>query len=310
MTAEARAVEPSRARGFALIIVLLFLVLIAAIGSSLLVNARMETAIARNIRSNARAEALAQAGIAEAVFNQIDPVAPDRWKPDGSPHMLRLAEGELLIRITDENGKVNPNFASDALLAALFESAGVEQMQARRLGAAIADWVGPQTTPRPLGAKLEQYQQMGMNYGPPNAPVQSVDELQLVLGMTPQIFAAVRPYFTVYSGGQIDPKYAPPLVRRALSLVPQSSELDASEGSASDSNSVNDAAANQTATAASAAQPSADVAANGSESELNIDVVARLADGATFIRDAVVKLDAGSAKGYAVLDWRRGTADH
>lgn len=308
MTADGPEVRPTSARGFALIIVLLFLVLIAAIGTDLLANARMETAIARNIRSTARAEALAQAGVAEAVFNQIDPAVSGRWKPDGSPHRFRSAEGEFLVRITDENSKVNPNLSSDALLAALFESAGLEQMQARRLGAAIADWVGPQPTPRPLGAKLEQYQAAGKSYGPPNAPIQSLDELQLVLGMTPQIFAAVRPYLTIYSDGQTDPEYASPVVRRALSLVP-ASDSDADAGAATDQNAPNAAPSDQPATPASAPQPSTDAPANAPESVLDIDVVARLADGGTFVRDVVVKLDPGSTKGYAVLDWRRGTVD-
>ena len=40
-----------QARGFALIVVLWFLVLIAAIATYLLANARSETAVARNIRA-------------------------------------------------------------------------------------------------------------------------------------------------------------------------------------------------------------------------------------------------------------------
>ena len=53
-----------QSRGFALIVVAWYLVLLAAIGTYLLANARSETAVARNIRSAASAEALADAGIA------------------------------------------------------------------------------------------------------------------------------------------------------------------------------------------------------------------------------------------------------
>jgi hypothetical protein len=46
------------------------LVLIAAISTYLLANARSEMALARNVRAAATAEALADAAVAEAVYNQ------------------------------------------------------------------------------------------------------------------------------------------------------------------------------------------------------------------------------------------------
>lgn len=291
----------ARTQGFALLIVLWFLVLIAAIATYLLVNARTEIAIARNIRSGAAAEALADAGIAEAVFNQTDPVASNHWRLDGAPHRVRLATGEVTIRIMDENAKVNPNYATDGLLAALFEAAGIEQMQARRLGAAIADWVGPPSAPRPLGAKLEQYRAAGKSYGPPNAPVESLDELQLVLGMTPQIFAAVRPYLTVYTDtGTPDPSYAPPLVQRALLLAAREPVTEPPIGATASDNSGATNPGNSAAPSAAAGEP---------ETVLNVESIAHLPDGGTFVRDAVMKIDPDSPKGYDLRDWRRGNLD-
>lgn len=298
----------AQTRGFALLIVLWFLVLIAAIATYLLVNARMEIAIARNIRSSAAAEALADAGIAEALFNETDPLASNHWRLDGAPHRLRLAAGEVTIRITDENGKVNPNYATDGLLAALPQAAGIEQMQARRLGAAIADWVGASSAPRPLGAKLEQYRAAGKSYGPPNAAVESLDELQLVLGMTPQIFAAVRPYTTIYTDtGMPDPSYAPPPVQRALVLAEREpvTEPPIGAGTGPDATAADNSGAT---TPDSPAAPSA--AASGEpETVLRVEVIARLPDGGTFVRDAVVKVDLGSPKGYELREWRRGDLD-
>src|SRR5215467_11993537 len=86
-----------KTRGFALIVVLWFLVLIAAIGTYLLANARTETAIARNLRAAAGAEALADAGVAQTVFNLSDTVAPNRWKLDGTEHRFRLFDGEVTV---------------------------------------------------------------------------------------------------------------------------------------------------------------------------------------------------------------------
>src|SRR5262249_50687065 len=124
--------------------------------------------------------------------------------------------------VSDEGAKINPNRASDTLMSALFETTGLERERARRLGAAVADWVGPVTMTHPLGAKLAEYEAAGRSYGPPNAPVESLDELQLVLGMTPEIFATVRPYITIYTQRDApDAKNAPLVVQHALALAAQ-----------------------------------------------------------------------------------------
>ncbi len=300
--------KPRHSRGFALIVVLWFLVLIAAIGSYLMANARTETAIARNIRASANAEALADAGVAQAVFNLTGTVA-GRWKLDGEPHRLKLATGEVSIRVSDETAKINPNHAPPALMTGLFEAAGVDLARARRLGAAMADWVGANMEARPLGAKLQQYQDAGLSYGPPNAPVESLDELQLVLGMTQDIFSAVLPYLTIYTDGeQPDEKNASEIVRRALLLAAR--EPDDSAGVKDDS-----AVADSTNAAPSAALPPAAApapeapgaaGANATEAVVDVEVTAESIGGGVFVRHAVLRLDTNAPKGFVVLDWRHG----
>ena len=191
--------QERRSRGFALLVVLWFLVLLAAVGTYLMANARSETALARNLLVAAKADALADAGVAQAVFNLTDPMPTRRWLLDGAPHQIKLPGGDAVIRLRDEGAKINPNLASDALLAGLLQAVGIDPARAGRLGAAIADWVGSDENLRPLGAKLEQYKAAGRTYGPPNGPLESLDELQLVLGMTPEIYAAVRSYLTIYT---------------------------------------------------------------------------------------------------------------
>ena len=309
MSTTRPAGEPRRSRGFALIVVLWFLVLIAAIGSYLMANARSETAIARNIRASANAEALADAGVAQAVFNLTD-TAAGRWKLDGEPHRLKLATGEVTIRVSDETAKINPNHASPALITGLFEAAGVDLSRARRLGAAMADWVGTGMEPRPLGAKLKQYQDAGLSYGPPNAPVESLDELQLVLGMTQDIFSAVLPYLTIYTNGeQPDEKNASEVVRRALLLAAREPDDSAGPGVKDDS------AADSTDAAPSAAVPPAASPAtetpgaagtNAAEAVVDVEVTAENTGGGVFVRHAVLRLDPNAPRGFVVLDWRHG----
>lgn len=282
----ASAVPRPRPEGFALIVVLWFLVLLAAIGTYLLANSRSETALARNVLAAARAEALADSGVAQAVFNLTQPEERQRWRLDGTPYTLALADGTVTIRLRDEAEKINPNLASDRLIAALFVALGVDDGQAARLGAAIADWVEPGDKPRPLGAKKQRYLDAGLNYGPPGAPVDALDDLRLVFGMTPDLFAAARPYLTVNSRTKRpDGKGAADPVRRALAIAAEP------------------AAVAQAATAATLP-----TASNlfGAPLVTEIEVTARGSDGGVFLRDCVVRIDPANPKGYAVLDWRRG----
>jgi general secretion pathway protein K len=294
------------AAGFALIVVLWFLVLISAIAIYLMVGARSETAVARNVRAAASAEALAEAGIVEAIFNRSEPAVANRWPLDGTTHLLSLPEGRLTLRLSDEGQKINPNFSSDALLSGLFEAAGVNRGLAQRLGAAVADWVSPNPNPRPLGAKQEQYAAAGRSYGPPNAPFESLDELQLVLGMTPEIFARVRPYLTIYTNGsQPDPRTASPIVRRAIQLAGRNATALAPPESRDDAGG--DAANPDADPNAAASEGAADTdAQTPNEVVMELDVLAEAKGGGVFVRHAVVRLDASKPKGYVVLDWRRG----
>ena len=298
-----------RERGFALIVVLWFMVLIGAIGIYLILNARTETAIAHNTRAAATAEALADDGIARAVFNQLDPVETNHWRLDNAVHRVSLAQGDILIRLQDETQKINPNLASESLLAGLFEAGGVERTRARHLGAAIADWVGPDGPPREMGAKLDQYRAAGKSYGPPNAPLETLDDLALVLGMTPDILSRFRPYLTIYTQSQVpNAKDAPPIIQHALALA---------AGSAGEAADLPTAPAVASAPASSAAMPQ--VAENpmssspgqarpeGDAHMISVEATARGRDGGVYVRFAVLRLDAASPQGYKILDWERGS---
>ena len=299
--------------GFALILVVWILVLIGAIGTYMVANGRAETAIAHNVRAAANAQALADAGIARTVFNQVNPDTRSRWPLDGRPHRLLLPGGEVVVRLEDESQKINPNLASEALLVALFQLSGVESRTALHLGAAVADWVSADGPAREGGAKLSAYRAAGRSYGPANAPLESLDELQLVLGMTPAIMASVRPYLTIYSQTPApDGKSAPLLIQRAIALAPH---LQVSE----QANAKPDAKP-QAASAQQSPDPqqpaNAQTPANAAPQQLPADerliaahVTARSRDGGVFVRYAVLKLQPQGSQPYTVLEWQRGALD-
>ena len=296
--------------GFALIVVLWSLVLIAAIGAYMVANARSQTALAHNVLAAARAEGIADAAVAQAVFNLNDPDIKKRWRLDDTPYVINLPGGQATVRLEDERAKINPNFASDRLLAAFFQSIGIDNGRAGRLGACIADWVSKGDQARPLGAKMPEYQAAGRKYGPPGAPVEDIDELQLVLGMTPETLVAARPYLTIFTSDATPPHLAmaaPPVVRavQAVSHDPATQSAGVTQGNLgappAESPADQPPGGQQPGTSGAAAP------ADPAIMIVTIDATGRSFDGGTYVRRAVVKLDFDNPKGYAVLDWRRGT---
>jgi general secretion pathway protein K len=123
----------------------------------------------------------------------------------------------MKVSVQDELGKIDLNQAEPSILVGLLQSAGLEYDAAASLADKIVDW----RTETPLkhlnGAKVQEYRAVGSDFQPRNGPFQSVDELLLVMDMTPELFRRIEPALTVYSGRQvIDPQVAPREALRAL----------------------------------------------------------------------------------------------
>jgi general secretion pathway protein K len=219
-----RAPPPStlfrHSRGFALLIVLWTLVLIAFVVLHLTASGRTEIRIADNLVANAVAAAAADGAISEAIFNLSDPRPEQRWPIDGSPRNLTVGDCRVLVRLEDEASRINPNLASPALMEALLSVVGNDPDAARRIAAAIADWVGSSPTPQTADALQAEYRAAGLDYGPPGAPFETMDELGRVLGVTPTLYTALKPHLTLYGPAEPNPG-ADPVVSAAVAHLPQ-----------------------------------------------------------------------------------------
>ncbi len=206
----------AREGGFALLVVLWSLALLALLGTHVVATGRSEVQLAANLRGAAAAEAAADGALFQAVFHLLDP-SPRRWRPDGVSREIALPGGAAAtVRVESEQGKVNPNLASAPLLQALLLPLGVEPRAAASLAASILDWRTAGQRPRPDGAKEPQYRAAGRDYAPPGRPFESLEELGLVLGMTPELLARLTPFLSVYQGGDPDLRFAHPVVAQAL----------------------------------------------------------------------------------------------
>jgi general secretion pathway protein K len=211
---------PARHRGFALLIVLWALVLVAFVIAHVTATGRTELRIASNVAAAAAAQAAADGAIFHAIYKLSDPRPQTRWPLDGDVREVRVGNIRVVVRLEDEDARINPNTASQVLLEALLQKTGSDPDTAQRLGGAIEDWVGNSNSDFHQRDDIDAaYKAAGLNYTPPGKALESLDELGRVLGMTPQVLAAIRPYLTLYSDQGPEPEHADPVVASALALA-------------------------------------------------------------------------------------------
>ncbi len=69
----------------------------------------------------------------------------------------------------------------------------------------LADWIDEDDFVRLNGAEKLFYNQVGM---PRNGPIQTLDEVQLIRGITPEIWHDLKPYLAISSTGDVNQSFA------------------------------------------------------------------------------------------------------
>ncbi len=304
-------------RGFALIAAISMAMLLAVVASIFTASVRSYIAEHSATFATAEAEAFAEAGVNLAVLDLVQAVSQGtrrRFPLDGTPTACRLPDlGVLAIRVRDEAGKVDLNIATEALLRALLTGAGLSATDVTAKIEAIADYKDSDSDRRLNGAETDEYRLAGRPGGPKDAPFDAVDELSRVFGFDSDLVNILRPFVTIHSGQDgIDPSVASPELASLLARGAGDSDFDAPglfpgllPGLFNGSSAV----------------PAQFVTASIKRS-YGIEVEARTARGASFVREAIVSLvdsslrapvlsDASSLSvapkaAYRIWRWRRG----
>lgn len=264
---------------------------------------RTEATLARNGADNARARALADAGVQRAVLALLDTRSEQTWSADGTPYRFALDDDEVAITIHDERGKVDINGGSDALMRVLFKPTGLDDDDADAMVDAVVDFRDKNDLRRLNGAEDRDYRAAGLAHDAKDAPFEAVDELRLVLGVTPALYRRVAPMLTVYSGRDgIDPLRAPRALLLALPGIDAEriEELLAERGGGEGST---DAGILQ---AISRSPGIRFISSRGRVSVATVRAIARLPGGATYVREAAVRLTGKRDSPYRILAWRHG----
>lgn len=286
-------------RGVALVLVMWVAVLVTVIASSFIVERRSEMLVVRNSISMARAEAAANAGVYRALHDLYRGATPDLWKRDGTPHDWNFDGVPVRVEVRDESAKIDLNTASDALFRGLLVSSGLRDDEATRLLEAILDWRDPDSLKRPNGAEEADYRAAGLTYRPANAPFQAIEELQLVLGMRPDIYRRLAPLLTVFSR---QPGVNAQLASREVLLAIPGVSAEA----------VDQYLAQREAARAEGrplpAFPQAAGFASAGGMVATVVADARLDDGTVFVREAVALLRPVPRRAVTFVAWRESTA--
>ena len=209
-----------RQRGFALVTVLWAAMILAGILASVTATGRTEARLANTHYAAAQLEAVADAAINLTILGMLDVAPGARPSVDGTPFTVAFAGHAVGVSVQDETGKINLNMAEGELLRQLLIAVGVAVEDAQPLIDKILDWREGGIGKRLNGAKAEDYRNAGFAYGPRNGPFASVEELQLVMGVTPALFERIAPSLTVYSQTPwVDPGFAANDVLAALSRM-------------------------------------------------------------------------------------------
>lgn len=293
--------RPSKRQGgLALVIVIWILSLLSLMAGSFALSMRRESSVASAVKNNAQAQALAESGLSIAALMLQNPDPEQRWQADGSIYRISGEEHELRIQILAESGKVDLNAAEENLLLALLNAVSADEKQRQQLLDAIIDWRDADDEPRPHGAEKKQYRQAGLPYQPANQAFQSLEELQLVQGITPEIFAQLQPWITIYSGQpQLNLKAAAPELLQMVNAEMRDRNVHDVylENRLADQSGARDPGSEQS-----------DTAMTDQNQTYTVMVQAQFEDRATAALEVVCKLqnlDAGQPP-LQILDWKHG----
>ena len=130
-----------------------------------------------------------------------------KWIPNNNPYSIQIGNIYCDVYLNDENGKINLNGISDEnreIFINFLTQKGIDMLDADDIVDSILDWVDPDDLHHVNGAEDNYYESLPEPYKAKNAPFDSIEELTLVRGITPEIFESIRNDITVYGGEQIN----------------------------------------------------------------------------------------------------------
>jgi general secretion pathway protein K len=228
-------------RGIAIVIVLWVVLVLSLLISGFAFTMHVETQVASYARKELKAEMLARSGIEVArmqlIVGALSPTNSgfDALNQDWATNELlyvdhELGDGIFNVKVTDEESKIPINRATDVQLKRLFGLLGTDPADGDVITDSILDWIDTDDLTRLNGAESDYYESLSPPYRAKNAPLDRVEELLLIRGVTPELYQGtpatdkdpakpgLAEVFTTMTSGNINVNTASAIVLEALGL--------------------------------------------------------------------------------------------
>jgi len=227
-------------QGFALLLVLLVLALVAVVSVEFAYSMRLEAAAVRAYKSGIIGNHLAETALEQAIREIVADTPFVVEEEDGLltfytvdrrplPRLRRekaeLGGGQYSYRITDEEARLNVNSSPPDRIDRLLQTLGLDKEVRDTIVDSIQDWRDPNEEHRLNGAESEDYYlKLPVPYRAHNANLESITELLQIKGVTPAIYNGTkdRPglagLVTVRGSGPVNMNTAGADALRALGL--------------------------------------------------------------------------------------------
>jgi len=219
-------------KGMVLLLVLVVVVLLSALVSEFSFSSLIDLRLAETYRDSTSAYYLARGGVPAAQIilkddkNTFD-ARSEMW--GGGVANLSVGGGRISVSIEDLDGLLdinalvtgdNPQTEQKLRFQRLFENLGLNDPQS--LVAALIDWLDSDNEvyvkDGALGAESSYYLGLDPPYQARNGKIETLEELSLVRGFTPEVIKMIKPYVTLYGNMQVNCNTAPPEVIATLYL--------------------------------------------------------------------------------------------
>jgi general secretion pathway protein K len=190
-------------RAFAVIIALVAVTVLTLLAGAFAYAMKVETKLAANTNDDEKFYWIGRGGIERACWwislegNQPFSSREQYWNhgPGDGPETNGILAGESLdnypidngtvsLTIVEEESKININTAPGPLIQQVLTVQGADANDISVVSDSILDWIDPDDNPRTAGSESDYYLGLSPPYNAKNAPVDNLDELQLVKGVS------------------------------------------------------------------------------------------------------------------------------
>ena len=206
-------------KGIALFLVLWVLALLSVIVGEFCFAMRTEVNVTRNFKEQTEAYYIALAGLNRAIGELIrkevvrqktakkpeskmeenEEDSESQWRMNVDIAPVSFGQGKFEVKIGNESGKININGANESLLKVMLNAFNIEEQQKSVIIASIMDWRDKNDLRRLNGAEDSYYGSLPEPYECKNGDFDSVEELLMVRGVTPEIFyGGLKDIITVF----------------------------------------------------------------------------------------------------------------